>query len=101
MACRNLEKGEDAKKRIIQQTDNTNIVVKQIDLSSLKSVQNFVDDVNKTEDKIDILVNNAGGGSFGKKITEDGLQMLMQTNHISVFYLTLQLLGKRVNRKLV
>ncbi|PBK89033.1 NAD(P)-binding protein [Armillaria gallica] len=39
-----------------------------------------------------LLVNNAGMHSVGKQTTEDGLDLLMQVNHVSPFLLTLLLL---------
>lgn len=64
MACRDLSRGEKAKDDIRQKLQNVpnlgNIVVKRLDLSSLKSVRTFADEILKEEPKIQILINNAG-----------------------------------------
>lgn len=94
MACRDPHKGEQAKKRIVEATDNTNIVVKVLDLSSLDSVRKFANDIQATESRLDVLVNNAGAGGFDYTVTEDGMSLLMQSNHFGPFLLTILLIGK-------
>ncbi|KAF5307643.1 hypothetical protein FQR65_LT06698 [Abscondita terminalis] len=91
LACRNPAKAEEAKLKIIETTGNKNVIVKIVDLSSLKSVRDFAKDVNETEDRLNILINNAGGGCFRKPLTEDGLNRSMQTNHFGPFLLTVLL----------
>ena len=60
LACRNTEKGEKAARHIRRETKNQNIVVKKLDLNSLKSVRDFTADIIQNEHRLDILVNNAG-----------------------------------------
>jgi NAD(P)-dependent dehydrogenase (short-subunit alcohol dehydrogenase family) len=60
LACRSMGRGEEARKAIMDSTGNTNVVVRELDLSSLKSVRKFAERINKEEDKVHILVNNAG-----------------------------------------
>lgn len=74
-------------------TKNENVVYKYLDMCSFKSLKEFAKTINETEDKIDILVNNAGAVGLGDKYTEDGLQILMQTNYFGHVVLTEQLLG--------
>ena len=62
LACRRMEQGQQACENIQQQTGNTNVLVKHLDLSSLDSVRKFAQDFKETEDKLHILVNNAGIG---------------------------------------
>lgn len=94
MGCRNKSKAEDAVKEIIKQTKNPNVHYKIIDMTSLASVRNFAKEINETEDRLDILVNNAGAGGLGNHITNDGIQLMIQVNHVSAFLLTHLLLGK-------
>lgn len=71
------------------------MIVKKLDLSSLKSVREFANDINRTVTKVDVLVHNAGMAyTFGPKTTEDGLELTMATNHFGPFLLTHLLIGK-------
>lgn len=93
LACRNETAAEKARVEIVNRTNNPNVIVKLIDLGSLKSVRNFAEDINRNEEKLHILVNNAGAGILGNNFTEDGLLIGMQVNYFSSFLLTHLLLG--------
>lgn len=80
---------------VIEQSGNRNVVVRHLDLTSLKSVRKFATDIQKSESHIDILINNAGCAAFEKKWTEDGLEYQMQSNHFGHFLLTNLLLGMK------
>jgi Dehydrogenases with different specificities (related to short-chain alcohol dehydrogenases) len=61
----------------------------------LSSIREFAADVNKTVPKLDVLIHNAGTAhTFGSKVTEDGLELTMATNHFGPFLLTHLLIGK-------
>ena len=60
MACRNVVRGEEARKRIVTATDNSQVIVQQLDLSSLASVRQFAQKVMQEQPRLDVLVNNAG-----------------------------------------
>ena len=60
LACRNRERGQAAAEKIRAATNNDNVCVKLVDLSVMKSVREFADEIMETEDRLDILVNNAG-----------------------------------------
>ena len=60
LACRNREKGQAAVDRIIAETGNTNVSLRLVDLSVMKSVRQFAENYVKEEERLDILVNNAG-----------------------------------------
>ncbi|KAK9884445.1 hypothetical protein WA026_007291 [Henosepilachna vigintioctopunctata] len=86
IACRsNAEKEVN---KIKELTDNPNITSKRLNLCSLKSVRAFAEEIKNTEPKIDILINNAGALVTSQKISEDGLNALMQTNYFGAFLLT-------------
>lgn len=97
LACRDESKAKEAVNKIRTETHNTDVVYKLLDLSSFKSVRQFAENVNASEERLDILVNNAGAGGLGDKITEDGLPIVMQINYFSHFLLTNLLLGKHLN----
>jgi len=60
LACRSQEKGEAAVRAIIEETGNTAVMYRHLDVSLLASVRGFVADFLSNETRLDILVNNAG-----------------------------------------
>ncbi|XP_022918205.2 retinol dehydrogenase 14 [Onthophagus taurus] len=88
LACRNIENAEKVKDELIESTGNENIIVKKLDISSLKSVREFAKDINSTENRLDVLIHNAGTAESKIKVTEDGLELTMATNHFGPFLLT-------------
>ena len=60
MACRSVERAENALKEIIQSTGNKDVEIYKLDLASLKSVRECAEEVKKKEPRLDILINNAG-----------------------------------------
>ena len=49
MACREYKSALKAKDEIVEETYNTNVEVKLLDLSSLDSIANFAKDIHKSE----------------------------------------------------
>ncbi|XP_047516046.1 retinol dehydrogenase 13-like [Pieris napi] len=92
VACPFEEEGTNARKEIIEESGNENVIFKHLDLSSLTSVREFAMEIKKTENRLDILVNNAGVGIPGDFLTKDGLNFIMQVNYYGHFLLTLLLL---------
>ncbi|KAI4461227.1 phosphatidylinositol-glycan biosynthesis class f protein-related [Holotrichia oblita] len=88
LACRNTDYGNQIKDEFVKETQNENIVVKKLDLSSQKSIREFAKDINQTEAKLDVLIHNAGTAELRSKTTEDGLELTMATNHFGPFLLT-------------
>nr|XP_019919818.2 retinol dehydrogenase 11 isoform X2 [Crassostrea gigas] len=60
LACRNLERGEAARNKIVQLSGNTDVVCRRVDLSVMSSIRKFVDVIKEEEGNVDILINNAG-----------------------------------------
>lgn len=94
LACRNLTKAEAAAKDIQKKTGNNKVIVKELDLASLKSVTNFAHEINESEERLDILINNAGIMRCPYWTTDDGFEMQFAVNHLGHFLLTNLLLGK-------
>lgn len=90
MACRSLERAETAKQDILKNPSikSEQIIVKKLDLSSFKSIRNFVDDYEKTENKLNILINNAGVMWTPFTKTKDGIEHQVGVNHFGHFLLT-------------
>ncbi|KAL4705261.1 hypothetical protein ACJJTC_010280 [Scirpophaga incertulas] len=98
MACRNMEKAEEAKNEIekvcINESEKGSLVIVKCDLTSLKSVHECAKNILDTESQINILVNNAGVMMCPKSETEDGFETQFGTNHLAHFLLTLLLLPR-------
>jgi retinol dehydrogenase-13 len=91
-ACRNKNKTESVINTLPENL-RKNAIFEQLDLSSFKSIENFVKEVKAKYDKIDILINNAGLSSFGNIYkTEDGYMNVYQVNYLGNVLLTLLLL---------
>ncbi|XP_071478754.1 retinol dehydrogenase 12-like [Diadema antillarum] len=92
MACRNPTKAQAALAKVRQRSGSDNVVFKQVDTSDLKSVRAFADQILKEEDRLDILINNAGIGGTKYSVTSEGFDIVMATNHVGHFVLTMALL---------
>ena len=89
-ACRNKIKTENIIKNLPEHIKK-NAIFEQLDLTSFKSIENFVKEIKSKYQKIDILINNAGIGS-GISKTEDGSINIFQVNYLGNVLLTLLLL---------
>ncbi|KAL2746478.1 retinol dehydrogenase 14 isoform X2 [Vespula maculifrons] len=89
MACRNIDLANKIKEDIIKETDNCNINVHELDLCSFQSIRKFARQINEEESKLNVLIHNAGIAQFFRnKVSEDNLEITMQTNHYGPFLLT-------------
>lgn len=94
MACRNTDTANRLKDEFVKESNNDNIAVRKLDLSSLQSIREFARQINQEESRLDVLIHNAGTAeTFRKKVTEDGLEMTMATNYFGPFLLTHLLIG--------
>ena len=88
MACRNIPKTNSLKEEIIKETKNNNLIVMEIDISSLESVHNFVLKYKASSfGKIYALVCNAGIGGFSTGTSKDGYDIIFASNHLGHFLL--------------
>ena len=92
IACRDLNKANQAIDDIKKANPEANITALALDLSSFKSVREFAEELKKRESLIDILINNAGVMMFEESKTGDGFETDIQVNYLSQFLLTLLLL---------
>ncbi len=88
MACRNLEKAEAAKAKILEQAKDADITVMHLDLSSLESVKKFASEYRDRHDSLDLLINNAGIMFPPYTKTEEGFESQIGVNHLGHFLLT-------------
>ncbi|XP_051504956.1 retinol dehydrogenase 14a [Myxocyprinus asiaticus] len=94
MACRDRERAEKAAHEIKQEAgpEQGDLVIKLLDLASLRSVRRFCEEIIKEEPRIDVLINNAGIYQCPYTITEDGFELQFAVNHLGHFLLTSLLL---------
>lgn len=88
IASRNPSKLQNAKEEIIQTSGHDDVITRQMDFESLKSVRNFVFETKRTEPKVDILINNIGAIGLEDGLTNDGIHTMMQVNYYGMFLLT-------------
>ena len=96
MACRDPKRGEEALATVREAAPEADVVLRQLDLASLASVQKFAESLDY--DKIDVLVNNAGIMAPPRRETEDGFEAQFGTNHLGHYALTGRLFEKLTDR---
>ena len=93
LAVRNVEKGRQAKERILAEFPDATLTVEALDLSDLASIAAFADRLKQQGRPIDLLVNNAGIMAVpARRTTADGFELQFGTNFLGHFALTAQLL---------
>ncbi len=91
MGCRNPQKADDARKKIIDEIPDADLDVMILDLASQKSVANFADAFLEKYERLDTLVNNAGIMAAPYSETVDGFENHFATNYLGHFALTARL----------
>ncbi len=95
LACRNIQKGEEAAAEIGVAVPGAQLQVAELDLSSLASVRGFASALEVGE--LALLINNAGIMMTPQQQTADGFELQFGTNHLGHFALT-GLLLERLGR---
>jgi NAD(P)-dependent dehydrogenase (short-subunit alcohol dehydrogenase family) len=91
LAARSSQKGEDAAARIRSAVPGADVSPAILDLADLGSVRAFA---AGAPGRIDLLVNNAGVMAAPRRLTRDGFESQLGTNHLGHFALTGLVLGK-------
>ncbi|MCU1674490.1 MAG: short-chain dehydrogenase/reductase [Frankiales bacterium] len=94
MACRDPRRGAEALARV-RAVGTAELV--PLDLASLASVRAAAEQV----DPLDLLIANAGVMAVPRRLTEDGFELQLGTNHLGHFALTGLLLPKLTGRVVV
>lgn len=92
MAARNQQKAAEARAAILEAHPDARLEVRELDLASVASIDEFSDSVVADHDHIDILINNAGVMAIPERRTADGFEMQLGTNHLGHYVLTARLL---------
>jgi NAD(P)-dependent dehydrogenase (short-subunit alcohol dehydrogenase family) len=88
IGARTRERGEAARREIVESTGNRDVVVLQIDVASIASVRAFVDELSASHDRVDILVNNAGIWVTDRSESVDRHELTFATNVLGPYLLT-------------
>jgi NAD(P)-dependent dehydrogenase (short-subunit alcohol dehydrogenase family) len=99
LACRNLAKGEAARREIEAAAPGAPLELEELDLSSLGSVRAFGERFRSGNDGLDLLINNAGVMATPRRRTADGFELQFGTNHLGHFALTGLLIGSLEGRE--
>lgn len=92
MACRNTKKAEAARNEIVSDTGCAHIETMRLDLSSLRSVRDFAEEIRECGMSVSALDCNAGIGSQKCSETIDGFDNVFASNYLGHFLLTRLLL---------
>lgn len=94
LACRNREKGEAARAKIVSENPTAGnpvakVEVRILDVADLDSVRRFVEEFLSENKPLDLLINNAGVMAIPqRRTTPQGFEMQFGTNHLGHFALT-------------
>lgn len=91
MACRNLAKSKYVQDEIIKITNNHNLDLLELDVSSFKSIRTFKNNFINKYNHLDILIHNAGHFKHGEKnyqLSADNIELTFATNTFGPFLLT-------------
>lgn len=88
LAVRSLEKGGQARERILAASPNADVSLQELDLTSLGSVRAAAAALKSEFPRVDLLINNAGVMWTPKDVTRDGFELQFGTNHLGHFAFT-------------
>ncbi len=88
LGCRNTGKAKDAVDAIRSAAPGARVEARDLDLASLDSIRAFAARWNAEEAPLHLLCNNAGVMAIPRRLTADGFEMQLGTNHLGHFALT-------------
>ncbi len=88
LACRSVDKGTAAMKRILAAFPGADASVEQLDLSDLRSVEAFAERYAAKHPRLDMLILNAGVMVPPESKTAQGFELQFGVNHLGHFALT-------------
>ena len=92
LACRSPAKAAEARLKLLSDYPGASMIVMQLDLARLSSIDAFAEELQHSETDIHAFVNNAGVFRQPGKKTADGFDLVIGTNYIGTYYLSEQLL---------
>lgn len=88
IACRDRGKGAEAVENLGRLEPAGSFELVELDLASLESVKEAAGSIGALVPRLDLLVNNAGVMIPPYRLSEDGFELQMATNHLGHFALT-------------
>lgn len=92
MAVRDAARGQAALERVRADAPGAEVELVGLDLAELASVQAAALAVAERVPRLDLLVNNAGVMALPPRLSVDGFELQLATNHLGHFALTARLL---------
>ncbi|MFC7202233.1 oxidoreductase [Haloferax namakaokahaiae] len=94
MACRDLDRAEDAANEIRSEVSAASLTRSKLDLADLESVYAFADEFKSNHNELHVLCNNAGVMAVPRRETKQGFEMQLGVNHLGHFALTAELFDR-------
>ncbi|MFC4062598.1 SDR family NAD(P)-dependent oxidoreductase [Planomonospora corallina] len=94
MAVRDTAKGERVRDRLRAADPGADLDVRHLDLLDLRTVRRFADDLRADGVVVDSLVNNGGIGTVPHRLSPEGVESQLATNHLGHYALTGLLLDR-------
>lgn len=88
MVCRNGDKAQTARKKIVEETSNPGIDIVLCDFAIQAEIRQAADEIKKNYAQIDALINNHGFIASHREETVDGLEETFAVNHLGYFLFT-------------
>ena len=87
MGLRNLEKGEVARKKLLEEFPEADITIWHLDLSSSQSIRDFCDKIIDSHLDFDVFYANAGVYRIPYRLVEHGIEETAYVNFVANFLL--------------
>jgi NAD(P)-dependent dehydrogenase (short-subunit alcohol dehydrogenase family) len=88
LTARSATKGRDALERMRELVPGALVQVRELDLADLDSVRSFAKELLRDEVVLDVLINNAGIMFPPRRLTRQGFELQLATNHLGHFALS-------------
>jgi NAD(P)-dependent dehydrogenase (short-subunit alcohol dehydrogenase family) len=100
MACRNAERGQAALADVQAQSGSATVELMIVDLSSQRSIRQFVEAFQRHHSRLHVLIHNAANFDHRLRkpvLTPDSVETVFATNHLGPFLMTHLLLDMLKN----
>jgi NAD(P)-dependent dehydrogenase (short-subunit alcohol dehydrogenase family) len=94
LACRDPQRGEAARKAIVEATGNPAVELGIVDLGRQDSIREFAGGFLESHRELHVLVNNAGTWANRRRETPERIEETWAVNVLGYFLLTELLLGR-------